>query len=150
MSVYECLCIYVCVYYLFFYLFVMISSWESYRSDFMSSSQLLCIVFQQIVIYLYLFQCLAKLSELFDDCFPGKVFPFFPLVERKEAILWGSLQKISQIKQSYLEMCNMLVYWLALKSTLLIVCMDFNLVPQMRSIWHWNWGLIKRVKPENI
>ena len=49
MSVYECLCIYVCVCVCIhansLILLSLISSWESYRSDFMSSSQLLCIVF---------------------------------------------------------------------------------------------------------
>ena len=51
MSVYECLCIYVrvcvcvCIHANSLILLSLISSWESYRSDFMSSSQLLCIVF---------------------------------------------------------------------------------------------------------
>ena len=72
-----CVCVCVCLQILLFSYLSLISSLESHRSGFMSSSQLLCIVFPANCYVSLLFQCLAKLSDLFDDCFPGKVFFFF-------------------------------------------------------------------------
>ena len=114
MSMYMCVCVYTCKFsYSLICLWSVaeslteVTSWVHFNYSVLFS--------QQIVIYLYLFQCLAKLSELFDDCFPGKVFPFFfPFGGKgRGSHLVRIIAKNQQIKQSYLEMCNILVYWLA-------------------------------------
>lgn len=112
-------CVYMCVYtckfsYSFIYL-SLISSWESYRSDFMSSSQLLCIVFPANCYLSLHFSVSCKAFWIIWWLFSREgISFFFPFGGKgRGSHLVRIIAKNQQIKQSYLEMCNILVYWLA-------------------------------------